>query len=291
MKTQFTLFTDSTTDLPFDIVKELDINIIPLTYHIGDKSFVNYLDYREQSVDDFYEQVKAGAMPTTSQVNPEDYLQLLTPLLEKGEDILILSFSSKLSGTYNSGRIAVNELKEKFPNNKIEILDTKSASLGEGFLVRLAALERNKGKSMDEVIEFVNNTIPNVAHWFTVDDISHLRRGGRVSALAAVFAKALTIKPIMHCDINGALVPRNKVRGRKRAIKDLFDKMVATAQPNQEYVMIGHGADLDSANQLKDLIVEHYGSNIEVVVHTIGPVIGAHTGQGVLALFYLAQER
>ncbi|HHW79576.1 MAG TPA: DegV family protein [Acholeplasmataceae bacterium] len=290
MSEKFTLFTDSTSDLPQEMVDNLNINMINLTYHIGERSFVNYVDYREQTINEFYDEVRAGALPTTSQVNPEDYLSIITPHLEKGEDVLILSFSSKLSGTYNSGRIAVEELKEKFPNNKIEIIDTKSASLGEGFLVRLAALEKNKGKSIEEVKEFVENTIPKVAHWFTVDDISHLRRGGRVSAFSSVVARALNIKPIMHCDENGALVPRKKAIGRRKAIRELFDKMKQAAVENQEYVMIGHGDDLDSANQLAELIKAEY-PNVEILIHTIGAVIGAHTGQGVLALFFLANER
>lgn len=290
MTEKFTLFTDSTSDLPQEMVDNLNINMINLTYHIGERSFVNYVDYREQTINEFYDEVRAGALPTTSQVNPEDYLSIITPHLEKGEDVLILSFSSKLSGTYNSGRIAVEELKEKFPNNKIEIIDTKSASLGEGFLVRLAALEKNKGKSIEEVKEFVEKTIPKVAHWFTVDDISHLRRGGRVSAFSSVVARALNIKPIMHCDENGALVPRKKAIGRRKAIRELFDKMKQTAVENQEYVMIGHGDDLDSANQLAELIKAEY-PNVEILIHTIGAVIGAHTGQGVLALFFLANER
>lgn len=290
MSKKFTIFTDSTSDLPFEIVKELDINIIHLTYHIGERSFVNYVDYREQPIKTFYDEVRKGALPTTSQVNPEDYIEILTQHLEKGEDILILGFSSKLSGTFNSGRIAVEQLKEKYPKNNIAIIDTKSASLGEGFLVRLAAIERNKGKSLEEVIKFVNETIPKVAHWFTVDDISHLRRGGRVSALSSVVARALSIKPIMHCDNEGALVPRTKAIGRKKAIRGLFEKMQQTALPNQEYVMIGHGDDINSANQLAALIKAEF-PNVEILIHTIGAVIGAHTGQGVLALFFLANQR
>lgn len=290
MKAQFTLFTDSTSDLPKGIADELNVNIIPLTYHIGDKSYINHLDYTEQPIKEFYDEVRKGALPTTSQVNPDDYLNVITPLLEKGEDVLILSFSSKLSGTYNSGRIAVDELQTKFPERKIKIIDTKSASLGEGFLVRLAALEKNKGKTLEEVASFVDDMIPRIAHWFTVDDISHLRRGGRVSALSSIVARALSIKPIMHCDDSGALVPRNKAIGRKKAIRGLFDKMEQTATENQEYVMIGHGDDLEAAETLKALINEKY-PNAEVLIHTIGPVIGAHTGQGVLALFFVAKER
>lgn len=290
MANKFMLFTDSTTDLPNSLVKSLNINVFPLTYHIGEDSYVNHLDYREQAIGDFYDLVRKGALPSTSQVNPDEYLSVLTPLLEAGNNILILSFSSALSGTYNSGRIAVAELKEKFPDQKTSIVDTKSASLGEGFLVRLAALERDKGKTVKEVKNFVLEMIPKVAHWFTVDDINHLKRGGRVGSVSAFVAKALNIKPIMHTDNEGRLIPRVKARGRKKSIKMLFDKMVETALPNQEIAMIGHGDDIAAANSLAEMIKAHY-PGIEIIINHVGPVIGAHTGQGVLALFFLADHR
>ncbi|VEU80644.1 DegV family protein [Haploplasma axanthum] len=290
MKNEFVIVTDSTTDLPQSIANELGLIVLPLKYNIANETYANYLDYREQDVKDFYDLVRKGNLATTSQLVPEEYIEALSPILESGKDVLILSFSSKLSGTYNSARLATIELQEKFPERKIISLDTKSASLGEGFLVYLTAKEKQKGLTIEEAVEFVNKTMLHVAHWFTVDDINHLRRGGRISAVSSFVAKALNIKPVMHTDNEGALIPRQKAVTRKRAIKALFTKMEETALPDQKIVFIGHGDDLEAAKTLEAYIKEKY-PKAEVLINTIGPVIGAHTGQGVLALFFLATER
>lgn len=287
---KYILVTDSVTDLPDSLAKELDLVVLPLKYHIDNKDYINYLDYRMQDINEFYNEIKGGKQATTSQLVPEDYISTLTPYLEQGNDVLIISFSSKLSGTFNSARLASIELQDKYPNNKIIVIDSKSASLGEGFLVTLAANEKKKGKTIDELVSFVNETIPRVAHWFTVDDIGHLRRGGRISGVASVVAKALNIKPILHCSIDGELVSRTKAISRNRAIKALFDKMVETHDGNQEMVYIGHGADLEAANELKNLVLSKF-PEAKVTINTIGPVVGAHTGQGVLALFFIAKNR
>ena len=205
---------------------------------------------------------------------------------------MILSFSSKLSGTYNSARLYKEEMIEKYPERKIELIDTKSASLGEGLLVYLTALEKEKGASLEELVEFVNKTIPTVAHWFTVNDIDHLRRGGRISFLASFLAKTLSIKPIMHTDDEGALIPRFKSRGRSKAIRALYEQMKKTALPIPQTVLIGHGSDLEAAKSLEKMILEDEEFNIETIkIYPIGPVIGSHTGQGVLALFFQATNR
>lgn len=290
MNKEYIIVTDSTSDLPADLANELGLTVLPLTYKINDKEYANYLDYREQSVKEFYELIKSGSQSVTSQLIPQDYIDSMTPHLEANKDILVISFSSKLSGTYNSGRLAIDELQEKYPNNKIIIIDSKSASLGEGMLVYLAAKEKEKGLSIDELTSFVESTIPTIAHWFTVDDIQHLRRGGRISAAASIVAKALSIKPIMHCSVDGELVPRNKAISRKKAIKNLYTKMTETAVKDQKIAFIGHGDDIEAAETLKSYILETY-PNIEIIINNIGPVIGSHTGQGVLALFYVANER
>lgn len=291
---KFLIVTDSTTDLPVSLIEKHNLLVLSLRYHLeigGEvKDFTNYADYREQDIKEFYSLVKDGAKTSTSQLNPEDYLKALKPHLDKGLDILILSFSSELSGTYNSARLAKMDLDEMYPDRKIVLVDTKSASLGEGMLVTLAAKEQAKGKTIEEVAEFVETTSPKVAHWFTVDDINHLRRGGRISGVASLVARALSIKPVLHCSEEGKLVSKAKARHRKNAIKALFDKMVETALENQEEVFIGHGDDLEAAETLKALVLEKY-PNVNVLIHTIGPVIGAHTGQGVLALFFLATNR
>lgn len=290
MKNNYILVVDSTVDLPETIAQEMDVVVLPLTYHMGDNNYANYLNYQEQPVKEFYDLVKGGVLATTSQLNPDDFISKLTPYLEEGKDILITTFSSALSGTFNSSRLATLELQEKFPERIIKTVDTKSASLGYGLLMYLTANAKKEGLSLDELEKFIYDTIPTIAHWFTVDDISHLRRGGRISAVSSVVAKALSIKPIMHCSIEGKLVPRNKAISRKKSIRALFTKMEETAIEDQKHVFIGHGDDLEAAELLKEYVLEKF-PNTEVLINNIGPVIGAHTGQGVLALFFVATER
>jgi DegV family protein with EDD domain len=290
MSNKFVIVSDSTTDLPVELANEIELVVIPLSVHIGDKTYVNYLDEREIKTKDFYDQVMNGALPTTSQVNPTDYEDTLKPILDAGNDVLILSFSSALSGTYNSGRIAVETLKAEYPDRKIEIIDTKSASLGEGLLVYLAGLERKQGKTFEEVHQFVLDTYMHIGHWFTVNDINHLRRGGRISAMSSVVANLLNIKPVMHANEEGKLVARSKAVGRKKAIRSLVDQVKETALDVEQTVFIGHGDDLESAEMLKTE-VEKVLNIKKLVIHYIGPVIGAHTGQGVLAVFFLAKHR
>ncbi len=287
---KFIIVTDSTCDLPDEIAKSNNVLVMPLKVNLNDKNYKNFLDHSELDSKYFYSELKAGKVATTSQINPDEYLESLTPLLEKGLDVLILAFSSELSGTYNSARIATNELKETYKDRKIILIDTKSASLGEGFLVNLAINKQKEGKSIEEVSDYIKEMIPKVAHWFTVDDISHLVRGGRLSKTSGFIAKIANIKPILHASNEGKLVARSKVIGRKRAITALFEQMKKTALEGPQTVFIGHGDDLESAEILASLIKEHFDVK-ELVINTIGPVIGAHTGQGVLALFFIASER
>lgn len=291
---EFVIVTDSTVDLPVEVANDNDLVVLPLTYHleVGNEStdYTNYLDYREQDVKEFYTLLKSGARATTSQLNSEDFIQAIEPLLKAGKDVLILPFSSKLSGTFNSGRLAKLELDEKYPERKILLIDSKAVSLGLGMLTVLAAKEKAKGKTIDEVYDFVIETAPHIAHWFTVDDISHLRRGGRIGATSAIVARALSIKPILHCNEEGELIARHKAISRRKSIRELFAKMTQTAIPNQEIVYIGHGDSIEDAEFLKELVLKEY-PNVDVLINNIGTVIGAHTGQGVLALFFMATGR
>ena len=290
MSKDYVLVVDSTIDLPADFVDKMDVIVLPLKYHIQDKDYSNYLDYRDQDVKDFYDLVKAGNNATTSQLVPDDFISTLTPYLEEGKDLLITTFSSELSGTFNSSRLATLELQEQFPNRNIITIDTKSASLGYGLLMYLASNAKKEGLSITELEKFIIDTIPTIGHWFTVDDISHLRRGGRISAVSSVVAKALSIKPIMHCNIEGKLIPRNKAISRRKSIRELANKMGELAASDQKNVFIGHGNDLEAAETLASYVKEAY-PNVEILINNIGPVIGAHTGAGVLALFFVATER
>ena len=286
----YIILTDSTTDLPQRIIDAYDIEYLPLKYNLNGVEYENLLDYSNFSVEAFYDEVLKGAQPTTSQVNPDDYITKLTPLLKNGKDVLILAFSSALSGTYNSARIATEQLKESFPERNIKLLDTKAASLGEGLLVYLVAKQKKLGKSLDEVYQYAQDTMYHVAHWFTVDDLKHLRRGGRISAVASFIGSLVNIKPIMHTSDEGKLIPRFKAIGRKKAIRALFEQMVKTAKPGKQTVFIGHGQDLAAAESLAAMIKEAFDVE-ELVINSIGPVIGSHTGQGVLALFFVAEKR
>lgn len=288
---KFIILTDSTTDLPHKLAEKYNLAVLSLRFNLKGKEYVNYLDGRDLDPKLFYDAVRQGEQPTTSQINPETYIDYLTPILKDGKDVLIMAFSSALSGTYNSARIASEELMMKFPKRKILLIDTKSASLGEGLLVYLTAKEAETKKlSIDETKQFALDMIPHIAHWFTVDDVDHLVRGGRVSKVAGFVAKVANIKPVMHTNDEGRLIPRHKAIGRKRAIKGLFDEMLKTAKPGKQTVFIGHGDDLESADLLAKMIKEKFEIE-ELVIHMIGPVIGAHTGQGVLALFFVADHR
>lgn len=287
---KFYIVTDSTCDLPSDLANQENVIVLPLKVTLNDQEYSNYLDHRELDPKFFYSELKNGKVATTAQINPDEYLSTLTPLLDEKNDILILAFSSELSGTYNSARIAVSELKEKYKNQEIQLIDTKSASLGEGFLVHLAIKERDKGKSISEVSNYIKEMIPKIAHWFTVDDIGQLIRGGRVSKTAGFIAKIANIKPILHTSNEGKLIPKAKVIGRKRAISALFNEMKKTALPGKQTVFIGHGDDLLSAEKLADLVKQEFDVE-NLYINMIGPVVGAHTGQGVLALFFIAKNR
>lgn len=288
---KFVIVTDSSTDLPNDVAVSLNLEVLPLKFIFGEDVFPNYLDNRSMDPKAFYDRIRQGELPTTSQINVSDYEEALSPILLSGKDVLILAFSSALSGTYNSARIAKEELEKKFPKRKIALVDTKAASLGEGLMVYLAAQEAKKGKSLEEVFKYVETIKLNVAHWFTVNDISHLKRGGRISGVAAFVAKAININPVLHVDNEGRLISRMKVVGRKKAVMSLFHKMKETYDPSlSKTVFISHGDDLEQALHLKDMIEKELDATVEIV-NFVGPVIGAHSGPGTIALFFLATNR
>lgn len=287
---KYIIITESTSDLTKEIILKHNIKVMPMLFHLDSKTYKDNVLKPELEVSKFYEILKSGKFPTTSQLNPNDYEDFITPFLKDGYDVLIISFSSALSGTHNSGRIAVETLKQTFPTRNIKIVDTLSASLGEGLLVYLAALEKEKGATLDEVHAFVEKTKLHLAHWFTVTDINHLKRGGRISGVQSFVAKTLNIKPILHVNNEGKLISRTKAMGRGKSIKALADQFEKTATDIKQTVFIGHGDDLVAANELKNLILKVRPES-DVTIATIGPVIGAHAGQGVIALFFIASNR
>jgi len=287
----YIILTDSCCDLPASLAEQMQLDVLPLTVYIDDDSYRNFLDGREIAFHDFYERAKTAGSMKTSAVNQLQFIELMEPHLAAGKDILYLGFSSGLSGTYNAGMLAANELSEKYPDRKIIAIDTLCASLGQGLFVYLCWQQKQAGKTIDEVAAYAQEIVPNLAHWFTVNDLMFLKRGGRVSATTAIIGSALSIKPIMHVDDEGHLIKVSTARGRKASIRALVDQMAADGiDIANQHIFISHGDCEDDANYLANLIREKFGVK-DFTINFVGPVIGAHSGPGTLALFYLGKKR
>lgn len=286
----FVILTDSGCDLTAKMAEELELAVLPLSVNVNGKEYHNYLDEREISHKDFYALLRAGNTGKTSAINLEAFEEAMEAILKEGKDVLYLGFSSGLSGTYQVGALAAQEMSEKYPERKILCADTLCASLGQGLLVYYAVMEKRAGKSIEEVRDFVLEKRANLAHWFTVDDLNHLKRGGRVSATTAMVGTLLSIKPVLHVDDEGHLINMEKARGRKASIQRLAQKVLEDMLEQDQPIFISHGDCLEEAEMLADLLrgKEHIG---EIEISYVGPVIGAHTGAGVLAIFCLGKSR
>lgn len=288
---QYIIMTDSSCDLAAGLAAELELEVLPLSVLIDGKSYVNYLDERDITFADCYAALRAGKNATTSAVNVEAFVQAMEPHLQAGEDILYLGFSSALSGTYNAGAVAAQQLAEKYPERKLYAVDTLSASMGQGLLVYLTVQQKRAGATIEQARDYAEAQKLHLCHWFTVDDLNHLHRGGRVSATSAVLGTVLNIKPVLHMDNEGRLIFMEKVRGRRNSIKRMLEKMRETAiEPEKQIVFMSHGDCLEDAEYLAGRIREEWGVK-DVVINYVGPVIGAHSGPGTLALFFLGTER
>ena len=283
----YQIITDSCCDFTNAQYKEMNVLCAPLTVMYNGESHSNFSD--PTAVKAFYDELRGGVMASTSAVNPDGWADLMKPALEKGEDVLALCFSSGLSTTYQSAVIAAKELREEYPQRTIHVIDTLCAALGQGLLVWHAAKKRDAGLDVDQLAAWVEANKLNVCHWVTVDDLSHLKRGGRISATTAIVGTMLNIKPIIFVDNDGHLINTAKVRGRKAAIEYLAKKFGETGT-DKETVFIGHGDCPEDAAQLEAMLKENYGVQ-NVVTGYVGPVIGAHTGPGVLVLFYMGTHR
>lgn len=287
----YIIMTDSCCDLPADLAAKVNLEVIPLSVMQADREFFHYLDEREMRVADFYVSLREGNLAKTSAVNVNTFLEAMEPLLEKGLDILYLAFSSGLSSTYEAGVLAASELSEKYPERKIFVVDTLAASLGQGLIVYLTALEKEKGATIEEARDFCEQNKLHLAHWFTVDDLHHLRRGGRVSKTSATLGTVLNIKPVLHVDNDGHLINVAKVRGRQASLNGLVDRMTKSAiEPENQIVFISHGDCPEDVQKVADLIEKRFSPK-QIVTNPIGPVIGTHSGPGTVALFFLATER
>ncbi len=287
----YVLLTDSSADLPAKLYKELDIELLPLSFILEEKSYLNLPDESTMRFHDFYELLRGGKNVTTSAINVETFRETFLPFLKEGKDVLYLGFSSGLSGTFSAGHIAAQELMEEYPERKILCVDTLCASLGQGMLVYLTAKKRLEGASIEEAAAFAEENKLHLCHWFTVDDLFFLKRGGRISAATALVGSALGIKPILHVDDEGHLISISKVRGRKKSIAALMERMKEAAiDPAEQIPFISHGDCPEDANELADMLRKEFGVK-DVIINHVGPVIGAHSGPGTLALFYLGKQR
>lgn len=289
----FKITTDSTADLPIEYMDEHNIGCLPISYILDD---ITYGEDKKLDWKEFYRLMREESkMPTTSQINPEEAKRYLEKYIQTDKEILHLAFSSGLSGTCNNMRLAAEEIMEEHPDVKIIVLDSLCASLGEGLFVHKAVKLRDEGKTMEETAEWLQKNVLNFVHIFTVDDLYHLYRGGRVNKTAAVIGTLVSVKPKLHVDNEGRLILIGKLRGRKKSLNALVDymeeKMGSWLQENKDdYVFISHGDCLEDAEYVRDQIKERFGMENFLISH-IGPTIGAHSGAGTVALFFMGESR
>jgi DegV family protein with EDD domain len=286
----YNILIDSCADLPMEYVRKNNIPFVSLTCNLKGGSFKDdfgqSMDYKS-----FYDDVRKGELPTTSQVNVYEFEEIFKKYASEGCSLIYISLSSALSGTYNSACIAREAVIEEHPNADITVIDSKSVSLGEGLLVYSAFEMMKSGASKEEVISWVENNKLKVNHWFTVNDLNHLKRGGRLSATSAVIGTLLDIKPILHINDEGKLIPTAKVKGRKKSIRTLAEKLKDKIVNSEgQTIFISHGDCLEDAELLKDLISEEIKVK-DFIISNIGPVVGSHAGPGTVALFFIGGNR
>ena len=287
----YVIMTDSCCDMTAKMAAELDLEVMPLSLQLEGQSFKNYLDGRDIAFRDFYSRIRVGSQSTTSAVSVGDFESRMREVLASGRDVLCINFSSALSTTYQSASIAADDLRGEFPEAKLYVVDSLCASLGLGLLLFLCAQEKKLGRTIDEVHTFAQVTRGHICHWFTVDDLNHLKRGGRISGATALFGTMLAIKPVMHVDNGGHLTPVGKVRGRKSSLLALVDHMEETAiDPGSQTVFISHGDCEGDALFVAEEIRRRFGTET-IFVNYVGPVIGSHSGPGTVALFFLGEKR
>lgn len=288
----YTIVTDSSCNLTEQTIDEFSLEILPLRFIAGDEEYRSYLKGAHVDLQEFYAMMREGTVFTTSLPNLGEAEAQLRAILEAGQDLIYIGFSSGLSGTYAAVAALLDSLAPDYPERTVRHIDTYAASGGEGLLVYYAATMRAQGAGIDEVLQWLHDNRLRLAHWFTVDDLMFLFRGGRVSKTAAWAGTMLNIKPVMHVDDEGRLIPLEKVRGRKKSLHALVDHMekTAIAPIDQQMVFITHGDCLEDAEYVAQEVKERFGVK-EVVINYVDPVIGAHSGPGTMALFFLADKR
>lgn len=285
----YCIVCEVTADLPKELVEEFDIKVIPMQIRLGEQDFTHYYDCRELELAEFYDRLREGEAAVTSQINPANCRDFLEEYLKKGMDVLYIAFSSGLSGTYSNGKMVVDELSEEYPDNKIYIVDSLCASIGQGLLVWLAAQEKKKGKSIEELFEFVEATKRSCCHWFSVEDLFHLKRGGRINAVEAVVGTALKVKPIISVNEEGKLLVVNKVRGDKKAMEYVLMRLLEDGNPISNQTVLVAGANTENAGRLAELAKER-GLIKDYILCEVGPIIGAHVGMGMYAMAFVGEN-
>ena len=287
----YVILTDSSCDLSSQMACDMELKIVPLSVTIGDTTYENDLAGHSLPFDTCYALLREGKKATTSAINVAQFTESMETIIQEGNDVLYLGFSSALSGTYSAGAVAIEQLSSRYPDAKLYSVDTLCASLGQGMLIYLAVQQKRAGKSIEEVRDYIETQKYHLCHWFTVDDLHFLHRGGRVSATSAMLGTVLGIKPVLHVDDEGRLIFIDKVRSRRNSFKYLVQKMEDTAiEPENQTIFISHGDCLKEAELLASMIRERMNVK-DVVINYVGPVIGSHSGPGTIALFFLGTKR
>lgn len=291
MRQPYVILTESSCDLTPELADRAGVEVLPLSFTMEGRNYLHYLDGREMPAAEFYEKMRNGAAAITAAANVAELTDGMETHLREGKDVLFLCFSSGLSSTRDACAIAAGELRERFPERKIYTVDTLAASGGQGLLALLGGQKRREGASLEQVRDFVESIKLRVAHWFTVDDLAYLKRGGRVSPTVAAVGTMLNIKPVLHVDNEGHLIPMEKVRGRRAALAALVKQLRNTAvNPAEQTMVISHACCREEAERLRESISAEFHPR-EVLITDVGPIIGAHTGPGLMALFFLAEHR
>ena len=284
----YKIITDSGCDFTKEKYAELGLAVAPLMVNFRGES---YPDRNDESLKDLYAGLRAGEVSTTAAVNPEQWTEAMEPVLKSNEDVLVLAFSSGLSTSYQSAEIAAGDLREQYPDRTILVVDSLCASLGQGLLAYYACKKRDEGLDLQELYQWLLNNRLHLCHWFTVDDLMYLKRGGRISAATAIMGTMLSIKPVLHVDDEGHLVNVGKARGRRASIQAMAKKVGELAEGYDNSVMfISHGDCPEDAEYLRSLLESQYGVK-EVYINYVGAVIGSHSGPGTLALFFMGEHR
>jgi DegV family protein with EDD domain len=287
----YQIITDSTSDLTQELVDELGVDVIPMDFTLGTDAYRDYPDNRDISPEEFYRRLTAGEDATTAQISMAAFMEAFETYLKAGKDVIYFGFSSGMSGTYNNSVLAAKELSQKYPERKILTVDTLGAAFGEGLLVWYAVQKQREGATMEELKEWAEQFREHLHYWFTVDDLNHLKRGGRISSTAALMGTMLGIKPVLHINKEGCLAMIDKVRGRRQALDDLLKHMeLAVENPQDQMIFISHSAYPEGAEYMKQKIAEKFGVT-KFCIAPIGPVIGAHTGAGAVLLFFAGKDR